>query len=76
MVIIAQFMQIASQFTLVLRGFLLYYSCMDMRDVIISITGIQNDPSGSRDSVELVTAGKYGFENGESRFEGKYESSC
>ena len=44
-----------------------------MRDAIISITGIQNDPSGERDSVELVTAGKYGFENGESRF--TYEES-
>ena len=44
-----------------------------MRDVIISITGIQNDPNGERDSVELVTAGKYGFENGESRF--TYEES-
>ena len=46
---------------------------MNMRDVIISITGIQHDPSGQRDAVELVTAGKYGFENGESRF--TYEES-
>lgn len=66
-------MQIASQFALVLRGFLLYYMDMDMRDVIISITGEQNGANGDRDSVELVTAGKYGFENGESRF--TYEES-
>lgn len=66
-------MQIASQFTLVLTDILLYYMFMDMRDVIISITGVQNDPNGDRDSVELVTAGKYGFENGESRF--TYEES-
>lgn len=46
---------------------------MDMKDVIISITGIQDDPTGERDSVELVTAGQYGFENGESRF--TYEES-
>lgn len=44
-----------------------------MRDVIISITGIQNDSNGERDAVELVTAGQYGFENGESRF--TYEES-
>mgnify|MGYP002625509395 CR=1 FL=1 len=44
-----------------------------MRDVIISITGEQNDPSGEKDSVELVTAGQYGFEDGESRF--TYEES-
>lgn len=46
---------------------------MNMKDVIISITGIQNDANGERDSVELVTAGQYGFENGESRF--TYEES-
>ena len=46
---------------------------MDMRDVIISIVGEQKDPTGERDSVELVTAGQYGFENGESRF--TYEES-
>ena len=46
---------------------------MNMRDVIISITGMQRDPSGQSDQVELVTAGKYGFENGESRF--TYEES-
>ena len=44
-----------------------------MRDVMISITGIQNDASGSTDQVELVTAGQYGFENGQSRF--TYEES-
>ena len=66
-------MQIASQFALVLPGFLLYYMSMDMRDVIISITGVQNDANGERDSAELVTAGKYGFENGECRF--TYEES-
>ena len=46
---------------------------MNMRDVIISITGVQRDPAGGRDAVELVTAGKYGFENGEGRF--TYEES-
>lgn len=46
---------------------------MNMKDVIISITGIQDDPTGERDSIELVTAGQYGFENGESRF--TYEES-
>ena len=44
-----------------------------MREVIISIVGEQKDPTGERDSVELVTAGQYGFENGESRF--TYEES-
>ena len=38
---------------------------MNMRDVIISITGVQHDGSGQKDAVELVTAGKYAFENGE-----------
>ncbi len=46
---------------------------MNMRDAIISITGIQRDGSGQKDAVELVTAGKYGFENGEGRF--TYEES-
>ena len=46
---------------------------MNMRDVIISITGVQQDPTGARDAVELVTAGKYGFDGGESRF--TYEES-
>lgn len=41
---------------------------MNMKDVIISITGTQKDPHGDTDRVELVTAGKYGFENGECRF--------
>lgn len=41
---------------------------MNMRDVIISIKGIQHDPNGEKDSVEIVTPGKYGFENGKSRF--------
>lgn len=44
-----------------------------MRDAIISITGTQSDHTGEQDSVELVTAGQYGFENGESRF--TYEES-
>lgn len=44
-----------------------------MRDVIISITGVQNDPNGDKDSVELVTTGQYGMENGEIRF--TYEES-
>ncbi|MGM9615244.1 MAG: DUF1934 domain-containing protein [Oscillospiraceae bacterium] len=44
-----------------------------MRDVIISITGVQNDPNGDKDSVELVTTGKYGMENDEIRF--TYEES-
>ena len=47
-------MQIASQFALVLAGKLLYDKGMNMKDAIISITGIQNDPNGERDSVELV----------------------
>ena len=46
---------------------------MDMRDAIISITGIQRDSSDQQEAVELVTAGKYGFANGESRF--TYEES-
>jgi len=66
-------MHFASDLVLVLRGDLLYYIGMNMRNVIISITGIQNDANGDTDSVELVTAGQYGFENGESRF--TYEES-
>lgn len=46
---------------------------MNMRDVMISITGIQDDPTGSTDKVELVTAGQYGFEEGHARF--TYEES-
>ena len=60
-------------FFLVLETDLGYDRLMNMRDVIISITGIQHDPTGQKDAVELVTAGKYGFENGESRF--TYEES-
>lgn len=41
---------------------------MNMKDAIISIIGTQRDPNGEIDRVELVTAGQYGFENGESRF--------
>ena len=41
---------------------------MNMTDAIISIIGTQKDPSGETDRVELVTAGQYGYENGESRF--------
>lgn len=44
-----------------------------MKDVMISIIGIQDDPSGTTDKVELVTAGQYGFEDGEARF--TYEES-
>lgn len=46
---------------------------MNMKDAIISIIGTQNEPTGEKDTVELVTAGQYGFENGESRF--TYEES-
>ena len=35
-----------------------------MKDVIISITGVQNYPQGTDDSVELVTEGKYSFRDG------------
>ena len=35
-----------------------------MKDVIISITGVQNYPQGSDDAVELVTEGKYCFRDG------------
>ncbi len=44
-----------------------------MRDVLISITGIQDDENGATDKVELVTAGQYGYKDGESRF--TYEES-
>jgi uncharacterized beta-barrel protein YwiB (DUF1934 family) len=47
---------------------------MNMRDVIISIVGTQKDPSGQKDTVELVTDGQYGFEDGESRL--TYEESA
>lgn len=35
-----------------------------MKDVIISITGVQNYPQGSDDAVELVTEGKYSYRDG------------
>jgi uncharacterized beta-barrel protein YwiB (DUF1934 family) len=41
---------------------------MEMKDVIISITGIQQREQEDDDTVELVTAGKYGMEDGEIRF--------
>ena len=46
---------------------------MNMRDAIISISGMQRDAAGQSDRIELITAGKYGFEDGESRF--TYEES-
>jgi uncharacterized beta-barrel protein YwiB (DUF1934 family) len=46
---------------------------MNMTDVIISIVGTQKDPSGQKDTVELVTDGQYGFEGGECRL--TYEES-
>jgi uncharacterized beta-barrel protein YwiB (DUF1934 family) len=36
-----------------------------MKDVIISIIGTQADPAGDNDTIELVTDGKYLFENGQ-----------
>ena len=35
---------------------------MQMKDVIISVTGIQTSPEGP-DSLQLVTAGRYGLDN-------------
>ena len=35
-----------------------------MKDVIISITGVQNFTQGSDDTVELVTEGKYSYRDG------------
>lgn len=35
-----------------------------MKDVIISIKGVQSLPQGESDSVELVTEGKYSFRDG------------
>ena len=35
-----------------------------LKDVIISITGVQNFPQGSDDTVELVTEGKYCYRDG------------
>jgi uncharacterized beta-barrel protein YwiB (DUF1934 family) len=46
---------------------------MNMTDVIISIVGTQKDPSGQKDTVELVTDGQYGFADGECRL--TYEES-
>jgi len=60
-------------FSLFYTGFYYMIWDMNMKDAIISITGVQNDPNGEKDAVELVTAGQYGFENGESRF--TYEES-
>lgn len=40
---------------------------MKMKDVIISITGVQQGGDGT-DEMELVTAGRYGVENGEVHF--------
>lgn len=42
-------------------------------DAIISITGVQHNVSGQRDEVNLVTAGQYSFEDGQSRL--TYEES-
>ena len=41
---------------------------MNMRDAIISIQGLQRDPAGQTDRIELVTQGEYGFEDGNIRF--------
>ena len=38
---------------------------MEMKNVIISIIGTQANPYGENDTIELVTDGKYLFENGE-----------
>ena len=38
---------------------------MDMKDVIISIKGTQNDPNGGDNVIELVTDGEFSYENGE-----------
>lgn len=35
-----------------------------MKDVIISIIGVQNFTQGSDDTVELVTEGKYSYRDG------------
>lgn len=37
---------------------------MEMKDVIISIKGTQNDADGSDNEIELVTDGQFAFENG------------
>lgn len=41
---------------------------MDMKNVIISIIGSQRERGGPDDSVELVTDGKFLFENGQGSF--------
>lgn len=38
---------------------------MNMKDVIISIKGRQNDGDGEDNEIELVTDGEFAFENGE-----------
>lgn len=38
---------------------------MEMKDVIISIKGTQNDADGSDNEIELVTDGQFAFENGQ-----------
>jgi uncharacterized beta-barrel protein YwiB (DUF1934 family) len=43
-------------------------NAMKMKDVIISITGVQHSEEGQKNSIELVTDGEYGFSNGESAF--------
>ena len=40
----------------------------EMKDVIISITGVQRAEDGERDSIELVTDGKYCFTREETFF--------
>ena len=52
-----------------------YYNIgnMNMKDVIISIVGTHQDPSGETESVELVTDGQYEFGDGQVRF--SYEES-
>ena len=39
-----------------------------MNDAIISICGSQQNPQGEKEELELITAGRYGFENGTGRF--------
>lgn len=41
---------------------------MTMKDVIISITGIQSSSGGEPNAVELITDGKYSFNDGEGVF--------
>ena len=37
---------------------------MELKDVIISIKGTQNDPSGEDNEIELETDGQFAYENG------------